>query len=112
MYGGRIVEMGDVHTDLRGAAEPVHDRADGESAARHGRRGLAAPDPGSAAQPDQPPARLLVPSALLYLQGRAICREAVLDLRPIEETAHLSRCHFAEELIGRVSKLHETVEQP
>ena len=41
----------------------------------------------------------------------ARCREEVPPLRPIEETAHLSACHFAEELIGRGSKLHETVEQ-
>jgi oligopeptide/dipeptide ABC transporter ATP-binding protein len=67
--------------------------------------------------PGQPPSLINKPPGCEFhprcflSQGRARCREEVPALRTIEETEHLSRCHFAEELIGRTSKLHETVEQ-
>jgi hypothetical protein len=35
------------------------------------------------------------------------CRDEVPPLRTIDESGHLSACHFAEELRGRTSKLAE-----
>jgi len=35
------------------------------------------------------------------------CREEEPQLKPIDESTHLTACHFAEELEGRRSKLVE-----
>ena len=111
MYGGRVVEMGDVHTIF---ASPRNPYTIGlmDSLPR-----VTVEDEWLRPIPGQPPSLINMPPGCPFhprcflSQGRARCREEVPALRPIEETAHLSRCHFAEELIGRGSKLHETVEQ-
>jgi oligopeptide/dipeptide ABC transporter ATP-binding protein len=111
MYGGRIVEMGDVHTIFAGPRNP-YTIGLMESLPR-----VSVDDDWLRPIPGQPPSLINRPPGCSFhprcflSQGRARCREEVPALRPIEETAHLSRCHFAEELIGRGSKLHETVEQ-
>jgi oligopeptide/dipeptide ABC transporter ATP-binding protein len=110
MYGGRVVEQGDVHTIF---ASPRHPYTIGlmDSLPR-----LTVDDDWLRPIPGQPPSLIAVPPGCAFhprcflAQGRERCREEVPPLRPIEETAHLSACHFAEELIGRGSKLHETVE--
>ena len=110
MYAGRVVEHGDVHTIF---ASPRHPYTIGlmESLPR-----LTVDDDWLTPIPGQPPSMIAVPPGCPFhprcflAEGRARCREEVPALRPIEESEHLSRCHFAEELIGRGSKLHETVE--
>jgi oligopeptide/dipeptide ABC transporter ATP-binding protein len=110
MYAGRVVEEGDVHTIF---ASPRHPYTIGlmESLPR-----LTVDDDWLRPIPGQPPSLINVPPGCPFhprcflAQGRARCREEVPPLRSIEESAHLSACHFAEELIGRGSKLHETVE--
>jgi oligopeptide/dipeptide ABC transporter ATP-binding protein len=111
MYAGRVVEAGDVHTIF---ASPRNPYTIGlmESLPR-----VTVDEDWLRPIPGQPPSLINRPPGCSFhprcflSQGRARCREEVPALRPIEETAHLSRCHFAEELIGRGSKLHETVEQ-
>jgi oligopeptide/dipeptide ABC transporter ATP-binding protein len=111
MYGGRVVELGDVHTIF---SSPRHPYTIGlmESLPR-----LAVDDDWLRPIPGQPPSLINIPPGCAFhprcflAQGRARCREEVPALRNIEESGHLSRCHFAEELIGETSKLHEAVER-
>jgi oligopeptide/dipeptide ABC transporter ATP-binding protein len=111
MYGGRVVELGDVHTIF---ASPRHPYTIGlmESLPR-----IGVDDDWLRPIPGQPPSMINLPPGCVFhprcflYQGRARCREEVPALRNIEESDHLSRCHFAEELIGETSKLHETVAQ-
>jgi oligopeptide/dipeptide ABC transporter ATP-binding protein len=111
MYAGRIVERGDVHTIFSAPRNP-YTIGLMESLPR-----VTVDEDWLRPIPGQPPSLINMPPGCAFhprcflSQGRARCREEVPALRPIEETAHLSRCHFAEELIGRGSKLHETVEQ-
>jgi oligopeptide/dipeptide ABC transporter ATP-binding protein len=111
MYAGRVVELGDVHTIF---ASPRHPYTVGlmESLPR-----LAVDEDWLRPIPGQPPSLINVPPGCAFhprcflSQGRARCREEVPALRTTDESAHLSRCHFTEELTGRTSKLHEIVEQ-
>jgi oligopeptide/dipeptide ABC transporter ATP-binding protein len=100
MYAGRIVEMGDVYTIF---ANPRHPYTIGlmQSLPR-----LAARSEWLRPITGQPPSLLNMPPGCAFhprcflSQGRAKCRTDVPDLRPIDETTHLTRCHYAEELQG------------
>ena len=100
MYAGRIVEMGDIYTIF---ANPRHPYTVGlmQSLPR-----LAAENEWLRPIAGQPPSLLNMPPGCAFhprcflAQGRVRCRTDVPDLRPIHEGAHLTRCHFAEELHG------------
>jgi oligopeptide transport system ATP-binding protein len=109
MYAGRVVELGDVFSVFD---SPRHPYTVGllNSLARLGvDRERLEPIPG------QPPSLITPPPGCAFhprcflSQGRARCREEEPPLRPIGESAHLSACHFAEELEGRVGHLVEPV---
>jgi oligopeptide/dipeptide ABC transporter ATP-binding protein len=108
MYAGEIVELGDVHTIF---SAPRHPYTIGlmDSLPR-----VTVDEEYLQPIPGQPPSLIHVPPGCPFhprcflSQGRVRCREEEPPLRPIEETQHLSACHFAEELIGRTSKQHET----
>ena len=70
MYGGRVMERADRRTLLLRQPSPVH-RGSAAIAARLCRRArAAAPDPGSAAEPARPSARLPVRAALRLRHGQ------------------------------------------
>src|SRR4051794_4467896 len=107
MYAGKIVEYGDVHTIFE---SPRHPYTVGlmDSLPRIGvDEDWLRPIPG---QPpsliSRPPGCPFHPRCFLS-QGRVRCREEEPPLRPTDRPAHLSACHFAEELEGRRSKLVE-----
>jgi len=107
MYAGKIVEYGDVHTIFE---SPRHPYTVGlmDSLPRIGvDEDWLRPIPG---QPpsliSRPPGCPFHPRCFLS-QGRLRCREEEPPLKPIDESTHLTACHFADELEGRRSKLVE-----
>jgi oligopeptide/dipeptide ABC transporter ATP-binding protein len=109
MYAGKIVELGDVSTIFE---SPRHPYTVGlmDSLPRLGvDEDWLRPIPG---QPpsliNRPPGCPFHPRCFLS-QGRVRCREEEPPLRPVGGNAHLSACHFAEELEGRTGHLVEPV---
>jgi oligopeptide/dipeptide ABC transporter ATP-binding protein len=104
MYAGRVVELGDVHTIFSaprhpytvGLMESLPTITEDEDWLR--------PIPG------QPPSLIHVPPGCAFhprctlSQGRSRCRTEVPALQTIGDSRHVSACHFAGELEGRVSK--------
>jgi oligopeptide transport system ATP-binding protein len=104
MYGGKIVEAGDVHTIFQkprhpytiGLMDSLPKLTEDEEWLR--------PIPGS------PPSLINRPSGCAFhprcflSQGRLQCRDDVPELRPAEGQGHVAACHFSEELVGRASK--------
>jgi oligopeptide transport system ATP-binding protein len=109
MYAGKVVEIGDVHTIF---ASPRHPYTVGlmDSLPK-----LTAEEEWLRPIPGQPPSLISRPPGCPFhprcflSQGRARCREEEPPLRPVGGVAHLSACHFAEELEGRVGHLVEPV---
>jgi oligopeptide/dipeptide ABC transporter ATP-binding protein len=109
MYAGKVVELGDVHTIF---SSPRHPYTVGlmDSLPK-----LTADEEWLRPIPGQPPSLISRPPGCPFhprcflSQGRVRCREEEPPLRPIGGTAHLSACHFAEELEGRVGHLVEPV---
>jgi oligopeptide/dipeptide ABC transporter ATP-binding protein len=108
MYAGRIVELGDVHTIF---AKPRHPYTIG---LMESLPSLEADDDWLRPIPGQPPSLIHMPPGCAFhprcflSQGRLRCREEVPPLRnTVDDSEHLSACHFAEELIGRQTKLQE-----
>jgi oligopeptide/dipeptide ABC transporter ATP-binding protein len=107
MYAGKIVELGDVHTIF---AAPRHPYTIGLMASLPR---LTVDEDFLTPIPGQPPSLINRPPGCPFhprcflSQGRPGCREEEPPLRPIHGSAHLSACHFAEELEGQTSKLAE-----
>jgi oligopeptide transport system ATP-binding protein len=109
MYAGKIVELGDVTTIF---ASPRHPYTVGlmDSLPK-----LTAEEEWLRPIPGQPPSLISRPPGCPFhprcflSQGRPRCREEETPLRPIAESAHLTACHFAEELEGRTGHLVEQV---
>jgi oligopeptide/dipeptide ABC transporter ATP-binding protein len=105
MYAGKVVEVGDVNTIF---ASPRHPYTVGlmDSLPK-----LTADEDWLRPIPGQPPSLISRPPGCPFhprcflSQGRARCREEEPPLRPIDESAHLTACHFAEELEGRTGHL-------
>jgi oligopeptide/dipeptide ABC transporter ATP-binding protein len=109
MYAGKVVEVGDVNTIF---ASPRHPYTVGlmDSLPK-----LTAEEEWLRPIPGQPPSLISRPPGCPFhprcflSQGRARCREEEPPLRPIDESEHLTACHFAEELEGRAGHLVEPV---
>jgi oligopeptide/dipeptide ABC transporter ATP-binding protein len=109
MYAGKVVEVGDVSTIF---ASPRHPYTVGlmDSLPK-----LTADEEWLRPIPGQPPSLISRPPGCPFhprcflSQGRARCREEEPPLRTIDESVHLTACHFAEELEGRTGHLVEPV---
>jgi peptide/nickel transport system ATP-binding protein len=109
MYGGRIVETGDVHTIFQSPRHPYTiGLMDSLPKLTEDEEWLR-PIPGA------PPSLINRPSGCAFhprcflAQGRVRCREEVPALRTTDATEHLAACHFSAELIGHKSKFSEPV---
>jgi oligopeptide/dipeptide ABC transporter ATP-binding protein len=109
MYGGRIVEEGDVHTIF---ASPRHPYTIG---LMNSLPKLTEDEEWLQPIPGQPPSLINRPSGCAFhprcflSQGRAQCREDVPALEHMGDEGHHAACHFSDELIGVKSKFSATV---
>jgi oligopeptide/dipeptide ABC transporter ATP-binding protein len=109
MYGGKIVEHGDVHTIFQAPRHPYTIGLMDSLPKLTEDEDWLRPIPG------QPPSLINRPSGCAFhprcflSQGRPLCREEVPPLRAVDVGPdHASACHYAEELIGRHSKFAES----
>jgi oligopeptide/dipeptide ABC transporter ATP-binding protein len=108
MYAGKVVELADVYTIF---SAPRHPYTIGlmDSLPR-----LTVDEDWLRPIPGQPPSLISRPPGCPFhprcflSRGRARCREEEPPLRPIKGSAHLSACHFVEELEGQHGRLTET----
>jgi oligopeptide/dipeptide ABC transporter ATP-binding protein len=109
MYAGKVVELGDVHTIFESPRHPytvgLMDSLPKLNAADDWLRPIPGQPPSLI---NRPPGCPFHPRCFLS-QGRLRCREEEPPLRPIGGTAHLTACHFAEELEGHTGSLVEPV---
>ena len=109
MYGGRIVEEGDVHTIF---AAPRHPYTIG---LMNSLPKLTEDEEWLQPIPGQPPSLINRPSGCAFhprcflSQGRAPCREEVPVLVAMDDEGHQAACHFADELINVKSKFSQPV---
>jgi oligopeptide/dipeptide ABC transporter ATP-binding protein len=108
MYGGRIVESGDVFSIFRAPRHPYTiGLMDSLPKLTEDEEWLR-PIPGA------PPSLINRPSGCAFhprcflSQGRVRCREDVPELRAAGDGQHLAACHFSDELIGYESKFSAT----
>jgi oligopeptide/dipeptide ABC transporter ATP-binding protein len=102
MYAGRVVELADVHTIFNSPRHPYTVGLMNSLARLDTDQEWLKPIPG------QPPSLLTPPPGCAFhprcefSQGRERCRTEIPPLRAFGEGgAHLSACHFAEELAAR-----------
>jgi oligopeptide/dipeptide ABC transporter ATP-binding protein len=110
MYGGKIVEQGDVHAIFQ---NPRHPYTIGlmDSLPK-----LTEDEEWLRPIPGQPPSLINLPTGCAFhprcflSQGRLPCHDQIPEARTVDGGSdHLSACHFAEELIGRSSKFSAPV---
>ena len=101
MYGGRVVEAGDIYTIFANPRHPYTIGLMDSLPKLIGEDEMLRPITG------QPPSLINLPPGCAFHPrcfhsgGRMRCRTEIPSLRPIGDSAHLSACHFAEELQER-----------
>jgi len=101
MYGGRVVETGDIYTIFANPRHPYTVGLMDSLPKLVGADEMLRPITGS------PPSLMHLPPGCTFHPrcflsgGRLPCRTEVPPLRPVGDAAHLTACHFAEELHDR-----------
>jgi oligopeptide/dipeptide ABC transporter ATP-binding protein len=112
MYGGRVVEIGDVYTIFDSPRHPYTIGLMNSLARVDADKARLEPIPG------QPPSLISLPPGCAFhprcthSQGRAVCRTEIPALRGTDDAApdHRSACHFSEELAGVKAPIEAGVE--
>jgi len=97
MYAGRVVELGDVFTIFNSPRHPYTIGLMNSLARVDMDQEWLEPIPGQPPSLVSPPPGCAYHPRCLHSRGRAVCRTDVPELRRLD-VAHLSACHFAEEL--------------
>ncbi len=105
MYGGRVIEVGDVNTIFHAPHHPYT-------------LGLMASLPRLDADlkrlepiPGSPPSLINLPSGCAFhprcrlTKGREVCRTDIPPLRNVDEAGHRAACHFSEEMDAAVHQI-------
>jgi oligopeptide/dipeptide ABC transporter ATP-binding protein len=98
MYGGRVVELGDVFTIFNAPRHPYTVGLMNSLARIEIDQERLEPIPGQPPSMITPPPGCAFHPRCAFSRGRPVCRTDVPPLRTIGDSAHLSACHFAEEL--------------
>jgi oligopeptide/dipeptide ABC transporter ATP-binding protein len=102
MYAGRVVELADVFTIFNSPRHPYTVGLMNSLARLDADLEWLDPIPGQPPSLISPPPGCAFHPRCVHSQGREICRTDVPALRPFGEGgAHVSACHFAEELAAR-----------
>ncbi len=101
MYAGRVVELADVYTIFNSPRHPYTIGLMSSLARLDSDQEWLRPIPGQPPSLISPPAGCAFHPRCAHSAGRLVCRTDVPPLRTIEG-AHLSACHFAEELAAGV----------
>jgi oligopeptide transport system ATP-binding protein len=104
MYAGRVVEMGDVFTIFDYPRHPYTLGLMNSLAKLEGDQEWLLPIPGQPPSLVTPPPGCAFHPRCLLSQGRPRCREEIPRLREVQ-AAHVSACHFAEELVHEAAPL-------
>jgi oligopeptide/dipeptide ABC transporter ATP-binding protein len=105
MYAGRVVESGDVFTIFNSPRHPYTLGLMSSLAKLESEQEYLQPIPGQPPSMISPPPGCAFHPRCLLSQGRTRCRTEVPPLRMTDESAHLSACHFAEELAAVDAKI-------
>jgi oligopeptide/dipeptide ABC transporter ATP-binding protein len=104
MYAGRVVEMGDVFTIFDYPRHPYTLGLMNSLAKLEGEQEWLQPIPGQPPSLVTPPPGCAFHPRCLLSQGRPRCRQEIPPLREVQ-AAHVSACHFAEELVHEAAPL-------
>jgi oligopeptide/dipeptide ABC transporter ATP-binding protein len=104
MYAGRVVEMGDVFTIFEYPRHPYTLGLMNSLAKLEGDQEWLQPIPGQPPSLVTPPPGCAFHPRCMLSQGRPRCREEIPPLREVQ-AAHVSACHFAEELVHEPAPL-------
>ena len=104
MYAGRVVEMGDVFTIFEYPRHPYTLGLMNSLAKLEGDQEWLQPIPGQPPSLVTPPPGCAFHPRCMLSQGRPRCREEIPPLREVQ-AAHVSACHFAEELVHEAAPL-------
>jgi oligopeptide/dipeptide ABC transporter ATP-binding protein len=101
MYGGRVVELGDVYTIFNSPRHPYTVGLMKSLARLDTEQDKLEPIPGQPPSLISPPPGCAFHPRCAQSHGRVVCRTDVPQLRTLPDRGeHLSACHFAEELSG------------
>jgi oligopeptide/dipeptide ABC transporter ATP-binding protein len=108
MYGGRIVEIGDVEQIFESPRHPY------TIGLMNSLPSLTQDEDWLRPIPGQPPSLINLPPGCAFhprcelSNGRALCREQIPELRAVNGSQHRSACHFSSELVGVKRALEAT----
>ena len=101
MYAGRVVELADVYTIFNSPRHPYTVGLMNSLARVDADLEWLEPIPGQPPSLISPPPGCAFHPRCVQSQGRAVCRTDIPELKTVDDGAHVSACHFSDELAAR-----------